>query len=240
MAEKNLNKFTINYLTEEQYAGALAAGTLNDNDFYCTSESQENEESSSGKAGYITLDESSPAYVGLSDDGNELLCFNAWQLEPGLYNVTDNIRLYYATADSHDYHIPLSPFAYFDTITVIGPKFGEMRVYAKGSGVTELFLSGSQGIYYIGMMNLTESAGVGTFEDGSDIIMGSYDSPIPEVIDDLTTISSYDALSAKQGKILNEKILALEARIAELEAGGIDLAVNPTDTTNTNIWIETE
>ena len=157
-------------------------------------------------AGYITLDESSPAYVGLSDDGNELLCFNAWQLEPGLYNVTDNIRLYYATADSHDYHIPLSPFAYFDTITVIGPKFGEMRVYAKGSGVTELFLSGSQGIYYIGMMNLTESAGAGTFEDGSDIIMGSYDSPIPEVIDDVTTVSSLSALSAYQGKLLNDKI----------------------------------
>lgn len=240
MAEKNLNKFTINYLTEEQYAAAREAGTLNDNDFYCTSNDLTNDEQGSGKVGYITLDESSPAYVGLSDDGNELLCFNAWQLEPGLYNVTDNIRLYYATADSHDYHIPLSSFAYFDTITVIGPKFGEMRVYAKGSGVTELFLSGSQGIYYIGMMNLTESAGVGTFEDGSDIIMGSYDSPIPEVIDNVTTVSSLSALSAYQGKLLNEKITALEARIAELEAGGIDLAVNPTDTTNRNIWIETE
>lgn len=38
----------------------------------------------------------------------------------------------------------------------------------------------------------------------------------------------------------NEKIAELETRIAELEAGGIDLAVNPTDTTNRNIWIETE
>ena len=36
MAESNLNKFVINYLTEEQYKEALAAGTLNDNDFYCT------------------------------------------------------------------------------------------------------------------------------------------------------------------------------------------------------------
>lgn len=36
MAEEKLGKFIINYLTEEQYAAAQAAGTLNDNDFYCT------------------------------------------------------------------------------------------------------------------------------------------------------------------------------------------------------------
>ena len=36
MAEEQSNKFVINYLTDEQYASALAAGTINDNDFYCT------------------------------------------------------------------------------------------------------------------------------------------------------------------------------------------------------------
>lgn len=38
MAESNLSKFVINYLTEEQYQEALAAGTLNDDDFYCTAD----------------------------------------------------------------------------------------------------------------------------------------------------------------------------------------------------------
>lgn len=42
MAESNLNKFVINYLTEEQYQEALAAGTLNDNDFYCTADTSDN------------------------------------------------------------------------------------------------------------------------------------------------------------------------------------------------------
>lgn len=36
MAEEKLNKFIINYLTEEQYIAAQQAGLLNDNDFYCT------------------------------------------------------------------------------------------------------------------------------------------------------------------------------------------------------------
>lgn len=39
MAEEKLNKFVIHYLTEEQYAAALEAGQINENDFYCTSES---------------------------------------------------------------------------------------------------------------------------------------------------------------------------------------------------------
>ena len=49
MAEEKLNKFVINYLTEEQYAAALEAGTLNENDFYCTSE-----EDSEGNSSYVT------------------------------------------------------------------------------------------------------------------------------------------------------------------------------------------
>lgn len=45
MTEEKLGKFIINYLTEKQYAEAQAAGTLNDNDFYCTIDDMQSAES---------------------------------------------------------------------------------------------------------------------------------------------------------------------------------------------------
>ena len=47
------------------------------------------------------------------------------------------------------------------------------------------------------------------------------------------------ALHANQGKTLNDKIVALEARIAALEAGEIELATDPDDTDEMNVWIQT-
>lgn len=52
-----------------------------------------------------------------------------------------------------------------------------------------------------------------------------------------TSINS--VLHANQGKILNDKIVALEARIAAFEAGEIELATDPDDTDEMNVWIQT-
>lgn len=55
----------------------------------------------------------------------------------------------------------------------------------------------------------------------------------------LTSTSTSNSLSANQGKILNDKITALTARVAALEAGEIELATDPTDTDEMNVWIQT-
>ena len=53
MAELNLTKFVINYLTEEQYQEALAAGLLNDNDLYCTQDVNNNINQSAADREYV-------------------------------------------------------------------------------------------------------------------------------------------------------------------------------------------
>lgn len=214
MAEKNLNKFTINYLTEEQYAGALAAGTLNDNDFYCTSESQENEESNLG-AGAIIISTENTA----EDNYDKLLSAIEYLEDRYQIHLIKNI-IFEDVAYNADWNsMPIYSFP----------------VTAEGSA-SEWWIAfhgqDDQHIYdYVVHAAIVD--GVKQFDYTTNVRLGT-------PINHLDSNSEDEILSANQGRVLNEKILALEARIAELEAGGIDLAVNPTDTTNRNIWIETE
>lgn len=220
MAEKNLNKFTINYLTEEQYAAAREAGTLNDNDFYCTSNDLENNEQ--GSTGVETI------FISMFDTDEEEYdkMFSAVEVFDDEVNglnarLTKNVVYEYSDyGDLRYFHVMNSYGSFNEDGELIEVSF------------TYYYTNTSREIIIDKRAYLEN--GIKTISEDSEI------SFYRGLVDNLESNDTQLALSAKQGKVLAEQIAALEARIAELEAGGIDLAVNPTDTTNRNIWIETE
>lgn len=215
MAEEKINKFVINYLTEEQYAAALEAGTLNNNDFYCTSDitEEEKEEQSGAGATLIHSDEDSSVMFEKIEKSFEIM--------DGKSTLKNSIYFCARVSDKKIKPLPLvhsrlgtGDFGYYLELYFMALD-GEMTNTSYGAFVMVDFAS----------KNVT--------------IQGMGEDELTRCEDTLTSTSTRSALAANQGRILNEKILALEARIAELEAGGIDLAVDPTDTSKTNIWIET-
>lgn len=220
MAEENLNKFTINYLTEEQYAAAREAGTLNDNDFYCTSNDLENNEQNS--AGTETV------FIRMFDTEEEEYdkMFSAVEIFDDGVNGLNARLIKNVVYEYSDYGV----LRYFHVMDSDGS-------FNENGELTEVSFT-----YYYTNTNKEIIITKRAYSIGGDKIISeeSENHFFRGAVDNLESEDTELALSARQGKILAEQIAALEARLAELEAGGIDLAVNPTDTTNTNIWIETE
>lgn len=219
MAEENLNKFTINYLTEEQYAAALEAGTLNDNDFYCTSDILDEDDTPKVETVFIKLfdtdeEEYDKMFSAVEAYDDEVNGFNAHLIKNIIYENNNY--------GDYEYYQAIGSYGEFDdSNTLIAVTIHYAKVHSNK-------LRGFSKRAYL-------DNGTKTIEE-----INEWDFFLRAPVDNLTSTSTEQSLSANQGKVLNEKIAALEARIAELEAGGIDLAVNPTDTSNTNIWIETE
>ena len=154
-------------------------------------------------AGYIYLDPSSPAYTGEVDS-----CWNfdLWKLTPGLYHCTDIARLYYGTqADMSEESIGTRDPSLYIGAEEFGGWTAELRVYdtydpEENSNMEfrDMYLSSGSKIFHITMLQMVEN--------GTEVVIGAYSRIVPEVIDDLTNTSTDKALSAYQGKVLNDKI----------------------------------
>lgn len=108
MTEENLEKLTINYLTDEQYNKAKENGELNENELYCT---PENDNADTNVIYDLTLQSDSnhvsiPCDI-LRDGGNyELLCIG--RLVSGINDIylrlnNDNSNVYYQSGFGYNF-----------------------------------------------------------------------------------------------------------------------------------------
>lgn len=215
MAEEKLNKFVINYLTEEQYAAALEAGTLNDNDFYCTSNDLENDEQDSTGAGAIIISTANTADENYDKIINSIVMSDAGQ--PRFIK-----SLIYEDLVYYDDWNGMPVYSYLTN--------------AEGSETDVYMIFHGEDNEYI--YDYTIHA----YLDNEVKVVEQYSMTrtTKACVDNLLSSATKQALSANQGRVLAEQIAALEARIAALESGEVNnVAVDPTDTTDMNLWIQT-
>lgn len=220
MAEEKLNKFVINYLTEEQYAAALKAGTLNDNDFYCTSNDLENNEQNS--AGTETV------FIRMFDTEEEEYdkMFSAVEIFDDGVNGLNARLIKNVVYEYSDYGV----LRYFHVMNSDGS-------FNENGELTEVSFT-----YYYTNTNkeiiITKRA---YSIDGEKIISEESENHFFRgVVDNLESDDTELALSANQGKVLAEEIAELRSRIIALESGQVNnVAVDPTDTSDMNLWIQT-
>ena len=198
MAEEKLNKFIINYLTEEQYAAALKAGTLNDNDFYCTSDDGNITPGGGSLVG-------SGAPVIYSTDSKES------QVEKLMACFDDSNRLSGFCMYIAD--IPAFNEGDFSYITIWYPYEG--------------FYDESTGEY---CLQLTAVSNTGWYSGLEATAMLFINADSKDVRIELASKKIIDI------DALNNRIAALEAKIA---SGEFNIAVDPANTTNKNLWIAT-
>lgn len=202
MIEEKLGKFVVNYLTEEQYNAALQAGTLNDNDFYCTSDDGNVTPGGGSLVG-------SGAPVVYSTDSKEsqveklMACFET--IENNSARLS-GFCMYIAD-------IPAFSEGDFSYITIWYPYEG--------------FYDESTGEY---CLQLTAVSNTGWYSglEATAMLFINEDSKDVRIV--LTSKKIVDI------EALNNRIAALEAMIA---SGEFNIAVDPTNTTNKNLWIAT-
>ena len=192
MTEENLNKFTINYLSEEQYTAALAAGTLNDNDFYCTSDDLYNNAENTGGAG------AGAVILYASDDAQTKYDKILSAIEVTSDNENKDIvtlikPLYYEVIKDTSSNMK----HYFHCLATAG-----LGSLAQGYYCLHFhYEDGDQeGFLFVIATNVE---GTPSVEEADP---PTYKNKI-EVHNVLDSTSETDALSANQGKILNEKII---------------------------------
>lgn len=112
-----------------------------------------------------------------------------WLLEPGLYFAPAGVYIY-------------------TTASRVEAGGYSLYVSSKNSNYTEVFHSASGSVSWV--KSVYDNA------TGNRNVNGSFLST-QNVVDSLTSTSTTAPLSANQGKVLNDKITALEARVAALE-----------------------
>lgn len=187
MAEEKLNNFIINYLTEEQYAAALEAGTINDNDFYCTSNDLENNEQNNTGVETVLIklfdtdeEEYDKMFSSVEAYDDEANGFNARLIKNVIYenNNYGDYEYYQAIGSSGEFD---------ESNTLLAVTIHYARVHSNK-------LRGFSKRAYL-------DNGVKTIEE-----INEWDFFLRAPIDSLTSPSTEESLSANQGRILNEKI----------------------------------